>query len=155
VDQGVLSLLLTANILFKQRFIGKRFLFNNEVFDKKTGSLLGEVDLLFIIGSRVGIAEVKSDRGFGDKKQIDKLLDLSKRMDIDLIIFSTLKKSDSIEVRELVAYLKSKKVNISTLILTREVLFERNAVDIGESITYITPDSEHIIDPIIISKKSP
>jgi len=78
VDQGILALLLTANFLFKQRFCGKRFLFNNKVIDKNVKEQLGEVDLAFTIGTLIGIAEVKSDRGFEDKRQIDKLLRISK-----------------------------------------------------------------------------
>jgi hypothetical protein len=54
---------------------------------------LAEVDILFTIGTLIGIAEVKGDRGFEDHEQIDKLLDVSKRIAANLIIFSTLENS--------------------------------------------------------------
>jgi hypothetical protein len=46
VDQGILPLLLTASFLFRQRFCGKRFLFNKDIYDEKTNEKLGEVDLI-------------------------------------------------------------------------------------------------------------
>lgn len=132
VDQGILPLLLTTNFLFKQRFCGKRFLFNNNVFDENSKKQLAEVDIIFTIGKLIGIAEVKADRGFEDHNQIDKLLDISKRINANLILFSTIKSKCSEEVQDLVNYLKTKEIDTSIFILTKEALFGRETINLGD-----------------------
>lgn len=130
VDQGILPLLLLINFLYKQRFYGKRLLFNSEIYDKENDELLAEADLIFNLGRLVGLAEVKADRGF-DIHQIDKLLHISKKMKIDLIILATLKDRRSAEVAEIIEHFKSQKVDIPIFILTKEALFEKELIDIG------------------------
>jgi hypothetical protein len=152
VDQGILPLLLTASFLFRQRFCGKRFLFNKDIYEEKTNEKLGEVDLIFNIGTLIGLAEVKADRGFEDRNQIDRLLNISKRINADLILFSTLKIKDSAEVNDLISYLISKEVNMPMFILTREALFERGMVIMQEYTKYIRLDDKSPKTPILIEK---
>lgn len=153
VDQGTFPLLLVTNFLFKQRYHGKRFLFNYELYDEKGKGPLAEIDLIFNIGRLIGVAEVKSDRGFEDTDQIDKLLNISEWMDIDLFLFSTLKYKDSDEVSKLVEYLKSKKVNKPIFILTREVLFEKELVNLGELMRDTMSRDLKETNPILIQRR--
>jgi len=64
----------------------------------------------------IGIVEVKADRGFEDHGQIDRLLDISERINADLILFSTIKSKYSEEVKELVRYLETKEADTSIFI---------------------------------------
>ncbi len=142
VDQGILPVLLTANYLFRQKFCGKRFLFNYKIFDENMEGQLSEVDIIFTIGKLIGIAEVKADRGFDDYNQIDRLLDISARIDANFVLFSTLKSKNSDEVQDLLNYLKNKEIDTSVFILTKEVLFEKELVDLGDYTNNILSSDE-------------
>jgi hypothetical protein len=154
VDQGILPLLLTANFLFKQMFCGKRFLFNNILYDNNSKEQLAEVDIIFTIGKLIGLAEVKADRGFEDHRQIDRLLYISKRINANLIIFSTLKSKNSEEVQDLMDYLKTTGIDISIFILTKEVLFEKELINLSDYTDNILSSDRSHKRIAIIDKKN-
>ncbi len=129
VDQGVLPLLLTTNLLFKQRFSGKRFIFDYNIL--QSSELIAEIDIIFTLGARVGLAEVKADRGF-DNDQVDRLLDIAQKINADMVLFSTLLSADSEEIKGLYDFLKTKNLSIPAFIITEKVLFERKLVDLGK-----------------------
>lgn len=126
-DQGVLPVLLTLNVLNRQRFGGKKFIFDYELFDDKE-TLIGEIDIIFNFGRKIGLAEVKADRGF-DEKQVLNLLKISEKIHVDLLVFSTLKDKNSDEVRSLVEILNQNHLTVPAFILTNEVLFKQISCD--------------------------
>lgn len=129
-DQGELPVLLTINILNQQKFGSKKFIFDYEFFDDEK-KLNGELDIIFNFGRRLGLAEVKADRGF-EKKQIENLLKISEKVEADLLVFSTLKEKDSKEVVSLVEILKQNHLSIPAFILTKEVLFSQAIHDFSK-----------------------
>ena len=128
VDQGVLPVLLTTYLLHKQNYHAIRFIFDIEIFEKDT--LIGEIDILLTLGKKIGIVEVKADRGFGTE-QIDRILEMRKKIKADFIIFSTLKETDSVEIKDLISYLKPKGINFPVFILTKDALFNEMVVDLS------------------------
>ena len=129
VDQGVLPVLLTTNFLFKQQYSGKRFIFDYEV--SENSEPLAEIDIIFTLGARIGIAEVKANSGFKND-QVDRLLNIGRKINADIILFSTIKRADSEEVKELFKYIKEKNLNIPAFILTEEVLFAKELVNLNK-----------------------
>ncbi len=129
VDQGALPVLLTTSIIFNQKFAGKRFIFDSDIYEKI--DLLAEIDIIFTFGKKIGLAEVKADRGF-DIKQIDKLLNVARIVNADLVLFSTLKSCESQEINDLISHIKTKNLDIPAFILTKESLFEKNVVDLSK-----------------------
>jgi len=152
VDQGILPLLLTTSFLFRQRFCGKRFIFNNKICDENSRKQLAEVDIIFTLGKLIGIVEVKADRGFEDHGQIDRLLDISERINADLILFSTIKSKYSEEVQELVRYLETKETDTSIFILPKEVLFEKELINLGDYTNNILSSDKSQKKLVIIDK---
>lgn len=128
VDQGVLPVLVTTYLLRNQKHRGIRFIFDIEIFEGS--NLIGEIDILLTLGGRLGIAEVKADRGF-ERAQIERVLNVRNKIRADFVIFSTLKAVDSVEVQDLVAYLKSKEINYPIFILTKEALFDEKVIDLS------------------------
>lgn len=151
VDQGVLPVLLTVNFLFNQRFPGKKFIFDYEVFEDSL--LLGEIDIIFTLGPRLGIAEVKADSGFKND-QVDKLLNIAQRINANMILFSTIKKADSKEIKDLYDYIKEKNLNIPAFILTKEALFERKGIYLNRYFV-IKYDDTFPKGPFIVSDPVP
>lgn len=145
-DQGALPVLLTVNILNQQKFASKKFIFDYEIFDEDT--LIGEIDIIFNLGRRVGLAEVKADRGF-EEKQIEKLIKNSKRIDADLLVFSTLKVKTSNEVLSLIESLKQHELTIPAFIFTKEVLFSQTSRDLSKYFE-IRDDDNFPSGPILI-----
>jgi len=128
VDQGVLPVLVTTYLLYKQKFRAIRFIFDIEIFENS--KLIGEIDIFLTLGTRLGIAEVKADRGF-EQDQVERILSVRDKIRADFVVFSTLKKSDSEEVQTLVTYLKSKEVDYPIFILTKEILFNDKVLDLS------------------------
>lgn len=145
-DQGELPVLLTLNILNQQKFGSKKFIFDYELFDGDT--LIGEIDIIFNLGRRIGLAEVKADRGF-ERKQIEKLIKNSKRIDADLLVFSTLKEKTSEDVENLIEILKQNQLSIPAFIFTKEVLFNQTPRDLSKYFE-IRYDDDFPTGPILV-----
>lgn len=128
VDQGVLPVLLTTYLLHKQNYRAIRFIFDIEIYE--TGTLIGEIDILLTLGTKIGIVEVKADRGF-ETGQLDRILEMRKKIRADFIIFSTLKETDSVEIETLISYLNTKEINYPVFILTKDALFNEKVVDLS------------------------
>lgn len=149
VDQGILALLLTMNFLFRQRFYMKRFINNYEVYRSDGSEKLAEIDLIFTLGSKIGLCEVKADRGF-QQKQMDRMLSIAGYIDADLLLFSTLKDRNSTEVRELFSYLSKQGLKVPAFILARDTLFNNALIDIGSYFEVQRSDNEFRHGPIIV-----
>ena len=147
VDQGVFPVLLTILFLANQRFFGKRFIYDYEVFSGS--NCLAEVDLVFTLGKRLGLAEVKADRGF-NQQQVDRLLSVSIIAKADMLLFSTLKSIESEEVRTLFDYLSLKSLAIPAFIIGRESLFQEDMIDISSYFEVIHSESRFPTGPIIL-----
>ena len=122
VDQGVLAVLLTIFYLKRVGFYGTRFLYDCEVKEVGQTDLLQEVDVIFTFGRRLGLGEVKSDRGF-ELSQVDRIINIAARVNADLLIFTTLKGKDTEEVTKLTDHLTGKDLKIPAFIIPREELF--------------------------------
>lgn len=150
VDQGVLPLLLTANFLSKQRYFGKRFLFEHNFHEKPTHDFLSEVDIIFSLGRKLGLSEVKADRGFSED-QADRLVETTTKLEGDIALFSSIKSRNSEEINDLYQYLDSKNLDVTTLIVTEEVLFTDNFGKVGKYFRKVVGSSES--GPFIIEEE--
>jgi hypothetical protein len=128
IDQGVLPLMLTANFIFNQKILGIRFIFDSEILSN--GTNIAEIDIIFTLAHKIGLAEVKTNSGF-PRDQIDRYVKASQLVNADLLLFSTLKDKNSQEISDLIDYLKSLDLEIPAFILTREVLFRKEIPDIS------------------------
>lgn len=151
VDQGVLPVLLTTNFLFKQRFAGKRFIFDYEV--SENSELLAEIDIIFTLGARIGVAEVKANRDFKND-QVDRLLNIGQKINSDIILFSSINRADSKEVKDLFEYIKEKNLNIPVFILTEEALFAKKLVSLNKYFV-VNHDNTFPKGPIIVADHAP
>ena len=70
----------------------------------------------------IGIGEVKADRGF-PTEQVDRLIEIAKKIRARVLLFATLKPRASKEVEDLRDYLAERQLSKLALILPREVLF--------------------------------
>lgn len=146
-DQGDLPVLLTLNILNQQKFGSKKFIFDYELFDDQN-TLIGELDIIFNFGRRIGLAEVKADRGF-ERKQVENLLKISEMIQADLLVFSTLKEKTSEEVENLIEILKQNQLSIPAFIFTKEVLFNQTPRDLSKYFE-IRDDDDFPTGPILV-----
>jgi hypothetical protein len=153
VDQGLLPLMLTAYFLFKQPYYAKRFLFDYEIYSSDKAELLAEIDIVFTVGGKLGLAEVKANRGF-QNNQTDRLLDIADKVNSGLVIFSTLKDQDTIEVRSLVQYLETKDLQIPAFIVTKKTLFSKDVVSIDKYFEVLRGKEEYLTGPIILQEKN-
>jgi hypothetical protein len=151
VDQGVLPVLLTVLFLSNQRFLGKRFMYDVDILSESVR--LAEADLVFTFGKRLGLAEVKADRGF-DLNQVDKLIAASDRLRADTLVFSTLKSSESDEVRSLSEYLSRKNLRIPALLLGKEALFADEPPDISKYFELVRGENRFPIGQIILDART-
>ena len=120
VDQGQLSTLLLLNLFFQQKYRAFDYQANLEVF--KNGNLITDIDLLIKIGKKIGVAECKSTSGFSEN-QVDELIGIASSMQCDFIAFSSLIDSKSQELKDLIAILNKKSLDIPAFIFTNESLF--------------------------------
>ena len=75
-------------------------------------------------------------------------------MDANLIIFSTLKSKDSVEVRDLIDYLNTKIIDTTTFILTKEVLFEKELINLGDYTNNILSSDRSHKRVVLIEKQN-
>jgi len=97
----------------------------------KNSEPLAEVDIIFTLGARIGVAEVKANSGFKND-QVDRLLNIGQKINADIILFSTIKRADSKEVKALFEYIEEKNLNIPAFILTEEALFVKELIDLNK-----------------------
>lgn len=148
VDQGVLPVLLTLLFLDRQRFFGSRFLYDCEVRAGDNSELLAEVDVLFTLGRRLGLGEVKADRGF-DLSQADRLIEVAARARADLLVFATQKGRASEEVEALRQHLTAKKLNIPAFLLPGELLFAEQQANLAKYFE-AGRDNRHLAGPVLL-----
>jgi len=123
-DHGILPMLLTIYLINNQNFISKKFIFNYYLFEES--KQIGEIDIIFTFGSKIGLAEVKTNQRF-EEEQLDRMLEISEKINANLLIFSTLKEEESNDVIDLCSYLNSKNLKIPAFILTKKVLFNEKS----------------------------
>jgi hypothetical protein len=132
VDQGVLPVLLTLNFLGKQRFVAQKYLYDCEVGVEGKTECFAELDIIFTLGRMIGVGEVKADRGF-ETEQVDRLIEIAKKVRARALLFSTLKPRASNEVKALCEHLQTRQLSELALILPREVLFvSHEPIDISK-----------------------
>lgn len=148
VDQGVLPVLFTLVFLDGQRFYGSRFLYDCEVKSEDGSELLAEVDVLFTLGRRLGLGEVKADRGF-DLGQADRLIGVAERVGAELLVFATQKERSSEEVGALQQHLAAKQLNIPAFLIPREVLFAEQQANFVRYFE-VGRDDRHIAGPVVL-----
>ena len=146
-DQGILPLLLTTYILNNQNFISKKFIFNYRLFEETNE--LGEIDIIFSFGNKIGLAEVKSNYNFKED-QLDRMLEISEKINADILVFSTLKEKDSEDIINLCNYLNSKKLKIPAFILTNKALFNEKSPILFDHLRELERDKGISNEPIII-----
>lgn len=146
-DQGILPLLLTTYILNNQNFRSKKFIFNYNLFEET--KKLGEIDIIFTFGNQIGLAEVKTNYNFKED-QLDRMLEISEKINAGLLVFSTVKERDSEEVINLCSYLNSKKLKIPAFILTNKVLFNEKSPQLFDYLRELDRKKGISNGPIII-----
>jgi hypothetical protein len=151
VDQGVFPVLLTVLFLINQRFYGSRIMYDAEILSDATR--LAEVDLIFTLGKRLGLAEVKADRGF-DLSQVERLVSISDAVKADMIVFSTLRSSASEEVRVLSDYLSHKGLAIPVFIVGKEALFAEASPDLSKCFELVRGENRFPTGQIILNVES-
>jgi len=151
VDQGVLPVLLTIHLLDRQPFAMRRFVANHEVYETGGENRLAEVDLVFALSDKLGLAEVKADSGF-DLKQTNRLIDLARRVECGLLVFATLKAAGSAEVAALVDHLRGHDLRIPAFIVTSEALFAGAPPHIDRHFRVILNENRFPCGPILVQK---
>jgi hypothetical protein len=122
VDQGVLPVLLTLRFLNQYGSRANKYLYDCEVAVEGETTVYGELDIVFTLGRRIGIGEIKANRGF-PIEQVDRLIEIGKKIRTGILLFSTLKQRSSTEVKELCEHLQLHQLSMPALILPGEVLF--------------------------------
>jgi hypothetical protein len=151
VDQGLLPLLLAVAFLYKQPYHNRSFIHNYDIFNVVQNTRLAEADLIFILGGRLGLAEIKADRGF-EEGQIDRLLDSARIVNADMVLFSTLKGKEAGEIESLVSYLSSRELKIPAFILTGEILFEEGLISLRPYFEVDLWKKTFPVGPIVLTK---
>jgi hypothetical protein len=108
--------------LARQRFVAQKYIYDCEVAVEGESQCFAELDVIFTLGRIVGVGEVKADRGF-ETEQVDRLIEIAKRVRAGVLLFSTLKLRASNEVKTLFDYLQARQLSVPAIILPREVLF--------------------------------
>ncbi|EMX2853466.1 hypothetical protein OP862_05625 [Yersinia massiliensis] len=147
IDQGQLSTLLLINYIYKQRYNRFKYESNYEIFENDR--LISDIDLFVKISNKLGLCECKSNSPFSEK-QIDELINTAQTIGCDFIILSCLLDSTDIKIEGTVHYLKSKKLNIPVLIVTKSELFNNDPQRIFKYFEVDRRTSEHFKGPIVI-----
>lgn len=122
VDQGVLPVLLTLWFLSQYGSRANKYLYDCEVAVRGETGAFGELDIVLTLGRMIGVGEIKANRGF-PIEQVNRLIEIGKRIRAGFLLFSTLKERSSIEVKELYEHLQQHQLSMPALILPGEVLF--------------------------------
>lgn len=149
VDQGVLPVLLTLYFLARQRFVAQKYIYDCEVAVEGESQCFGELDIIFTLGRIVGVGEVKADRGF-ETEQVDRLIEIAKKVRAGVLLFSTLKPRASNEVKTLFDYLKARQLSVPAIILPREALFvSQKLIDISK-VFEVGKDNRFFSGPVVL-----
>lgn len=149
VDQGVLVVLLTLFSLKRVGFYGTRFLYDCEVRESGQAELLQEVDVIFTLGRRLGLGEVKANHGF-ELGQVDRVIDVARRVSADLLVFTTLRGKDTEDVTKLTDHLTGKDLKMPAFIIPREGLFSDKSNQMSEYFE-LSKHKTFPIGPILIA----
>ena len=152
VDQGILPLLLALHQLQAQPYNGKRFICNYNVYSEQ-GSEIGEVDLAFTLGGRLGLAEIKAHRGF-DNAQVDRLINVSKQVKADMLLFGTLLNKATPEINDLIEHLKTHQLSIPAFITGADVLLNNQRCDLYKYFERTSSKNSFEVGPILLKPSS-
>ncbi|TZF92221.1 hypothetical protein FW781_22140 [Chryseobacterium panacisoli] len=147
VDQGQLATLLLLNAFYQQKYQTFDYQSNLEVYEGE--NLITDIDLFIKIGKKIGIAECKSTSGFTET-QVNELIKIASKMQCDFIAFSTLIDATREEIRDLVAILNKKSLNIPAFIFTNQSLFNPNSNMIQKNFE-LRHKEDFLNGPIIVS----
>jgi hypothetical protein len=149
VDQGVLPVLLTLHFLARQRFVAQKYFYDCELAVEGKAGCFAELDIIFTLGRMVGVGEVKADRGF-ETEQVDRLIEIAKKVRARVLLFSTLRPRASDEVKALFQHLQERTLSELALILPREVLFiSGDQIDISKYFE-VGRDNRFLTGPIVL-----
>lgn len=126
VDQGQVPVLLTALQLQAQRWPYVPFVVEHELF--AGDAWLAEVDLIFGLGNRIGLCEVKSNTEF-DLSQIRRQVSQAGRVGAALVLLASLFPEDSAHYGRLRKDLA--KFSFPILLIGKETLLGQRPLDIG------------------------
>jgi hypothetical protein len=130
VDQGALPTLLLAHLLHKQHFSAPRFAYDHELATPTQAGPLGDVDLVFTLGHRLGLAEAKASRPF-DIGQSERLCSVADKVGVDLVVFATLLPANDSRLTEFETSLASRDRRYPILLVTGDDFFGTTTFDIG------------------------
>lgn len=126
-DQGQISTLLLLNFFTQNTFFTLEYLSNQEIFKKNESKPYTDLDLIIKIGNKIGFTECKSTSNFSNK-QIDDLFDIGEELKCDFYILSSLKSKSDTGLIDSIEYIKTKNINKSIFIFTKEVLFNNKDI---------------------------
>lgn len=132
VDQGLIAVLLTMRVLWEQRYLGSRLIPSLSIFKPEDGATKLESDIVFTLGTNLGLCEVKTEQSF-DFEQADELSQLAKASRADLIVFSTLRADTEEEIVEFARHLDGANLQIPALIVTRNMLFASKVPQLSDA----------------------
>ncbi|KTD05814.1 hypothetical protein Lgra_2591 [Legionella gratiana] len=146
-DQGQVSTLLLMNYINEISCPNNEFLSNILVFDElaHTTQELTDIDLFIKVGSKIGIAECKSNMAF-QSEQIKSLITIGNQLKVDFVFFSSFLKKGCEELSRLVEQLKTLEFNYPAFILSQEEIFNPSEI----LMKYFEISSETKIKPEII-----
>ncbi|MGA9099280.1 MAG: hypothetical protein WB392_10155, partial [Methanotrichaceae archaeon] len=84
--------------------------------------------------------------------KVKKMIDISNKINSDMVLFSTIKEKDSKDVQDLFKCLESMVLDIPAFIFTKEVLFDEDPVDLSKYFQINPQTNEFLKGPIIVSK---
>lgn len=148
VDQGQLATLLLLNCFYQQKSRTFDYQSNLEIYENNKP--ITDIDLLIKFGKKIGFAECKSTSGFTES-QVNELINIASKMQCDFIAFSSLVDSTSNEIKDLVAILDKKALNIPAFIFTNQSLFNPNSNMIQKHFELKRHNEEFLKGPIIVS----
>ena len=139
--------LTVFSTFYQQKYRTFDYQLNLEVYEGE--NLITDIDLFIKIGKKIGIAECKSTSGFTET-QVNELIKIASKMQCDFIAFSTLIDATREEIKDLVAILNKKSLNIPAFIFTNQSLFNPNSNMIQKHFE-LRHKEDFLNGPIIVS----
>jgi hypothetical protein len=110
MDQGVVPVLYVLSYLHEILVGGYHYLAEFEFFEAGNSVADGEIDLILNCIGKVGLFEVKAQRGF-DKNQFERMVKVAKKIEADFIVLATLLPKDHPELVDVKDWLKNSGFN--------------------------------------------
>jgi hypothetical protein len=114
VDQGVIPVLYVLSYIHEILVSGYHYLAGIEITDKSKIVPNPEIDLIVNCIGKIGLFEIKAQRGF-ERKQFDRLIEVAKKINADFIVLAALLPKDSSEMVQAKEWLKNCGVKNSLL----------------------------------------